>query len=148
MPFDLFFQRTQHLNVILLLPPEHINVILELIVVSYSVIIRRNRLVKVGLQVFYLCLQHHIVGFTVLFLQVVQLSFLLLKLLTHRFQGVLDTEKLSLLLLQLASVVVNFSLKSLKLCLSGIDSCQRFIDGVVRFKPCVHILVLFSKADF
>jgi hypothetical protein len=116
--------------------------------VGNSIIVGRNGLVKVGLKIFDLGLQHHVMGLAVLLLEFVQLAFLLLEFLTNRFQRVLDAEKLALLLLELAGVVVYLSLQGLQLRLGGIHSCQRFVDRIVRFKACVHILVLFSKSDF
>lgn len=66
---------------------------------GHGVVVSGDGLVQIGLQILDLSLQHDVMGLAVLLLQLVQPSLLPLVLLTHRFQGILDAEELSLLLL-------------------------------------------------
>ena len=49
VPLDLLFQRAQHLNIVLLLPPQHVDIVLELVIVGHRIVVGRNGLVQVGL---------------------------------------------------------------------------------------------------
>jgi hypothetical protein len=81
--------------------------------VCYSIIVGGDGLVEVGLKIFDFGLEHNVVGFTVLFFELVKFSLLLLELLSYSFQGILYAEIFSFLLLEFASIVINLSLQSL-----------------------------------
>jgi hypothetical protein len=83
------------------------------------------------------------VGLAVLLLQLIQPPLLLLVLLSHRAIGVLDSEELPLLLLELAGVVVHLPLQRLQLGLRGVNRSHCFADGSVRLKSRVHLSFIY-----
>ena len=112
---NLQLQAGEHFSVVLLLPPQHIDIILQLMVVRHGIVVGRNGFIQVSLKVFHLGLEHHVVGLAVLLLQLVQPPLLFLVLVGYRAVGILDSEEFPLFLLELTGVVVYLPLQGLQL---------------------------------
>jgi len=140
MPFDLLFERGQHLLVVLLLSSQHIDLTFELVIVCHRIIEGRYCLIQICLQVFNLCLQHNIVSFAILFFELVELSLFFLVFLSYRFEIILDSKEFPFLLFKLASVVINLPLEGFELGFCWVDRVERFIDRGVCLEAWVHII--------
>ena len=84
--------------VVFLLPAQHIDVCLELVVVSHCLIVGRYGLVKVRLQVLDLGMQHHVMSLAIFPFELVEATLLPVVLLSDVLEGVFDGEVLSFLL--------------------------------------------------
>lgn len=94
----------------------------------HGVVVARYGLIQICFQVFDLCLKHHVMGFAVLFLELVEFAFFPVVFLSNVLEMILNAEILPFFLFEFASVVVNFPLKSLKLGFGGIHRDDRLTD--------------------